>query len=171
MPQDAAVQALDLATSRVVTMRPDESLRQAAQLMQQHMVGCVVISNIDEHGHLPIGLLTDRDLSRLALAGGLDGSITAEAVMSRPLVLCPREASLAEIVDIMRGSGLRRLPVVDGHGCLAGIVTASDVVVGLTQLLQQITEVLVIEPSLKDRMVAIQCAREASEDASLGNPP
>lgn len=165
------MQAIDLATSRVVTMRPDESLRQAAQLMQQHMVGCVVIASMDEHGHSPVGLLTDRDLSRLALAGSLDGNITAEAVMSRPLVLCPQEAGLAEIINIMHGSGLRRLPVVNGHGHLAGIVTASDVVVGLTQLLQQITEVLMIEPSLKDRMVAVECAREASEDASMGDAP
>lgn len=161
--------AIDLATSRVVTMRPDESLRQAASLMQQHMVGCVVIASMDVHGHLPMGLLTDRDLSRLALAGNMDGSITAEAVMSRPLVTCPPEATLADVVNIMHGSGLRRLPVVNGQGRLAGIVTASDVVVGLTQLLQQVTEVLVFEPALKDRMTAIQCAREASEDASMGN--
>lgn len=163
--------AIDLATSRVVTMRPDESLGQAALLMQQHMVGCVVIANMDEQGHLPVGLLTDRDLSRLALAGNMDSSITTEAVMSRPLVTCPQEATLADVVNIMHGSGLRRLPVVNDRGRLAGIVTASDVVVGLTQLLQQVTEVLVIEPALKDRMIAIQCAREASEDAPMGTDP
>ena len=165
------MKALDLATSRVVSMRPDESLREAAQMMQQHMVGCVVIAGIVERDRIPVGLLTDRDLSRLALAGNLDGSITTEAVMSRPLVVCPEGATLAEIVNIMHGSGLRRLPVVNDRGHLVGIVTASDVLVGLTQLMQQVTEVLVIEPSLKDRLVSIQCAREASEDASMGNVP
>jgi hypothetical protein len=47
-----------------------------------------------------------------------------------------------------------------------GIVTADDALVALTQLLQQLTEVLVVEPSLKDRLVAMQSVREAGDSGS-----
>nr|WP_255557162.1 CBS domain-containing protein [Dyella sp. ASV21] len=86
--------------------------------------------------------------------------------MSCPPVLCSHDATLTEIVDIMHGSGLRRLPVADPAGRLVGIVTADDALVALTQLLQQLTEVLVVEPSLKDRLVAMQSVREAGDSGS-----
>lgn len=161
--------AIELATTRVVTMRPEDSLHHGAQLMQKHLVGCVVVTRPDESGPIPVGVLTDRDLCRVGLAGGADvEKITVEAVMSRPLVTCPQEATLAEIIGIMRGSGLRRLPVVESQGRLVGIISANDVIVAITQLLQQLTEVLVVEPSLRDHLVALEYARDISEDAAMG---
>lgn len=162
------MRAIDLATRRVVTMQPEQSLREASQMMQQHLVGCIVVTRADGEGLLPLGLVTDRDLSRIALAGGFDNaSLTVDTIMSRPLVLCPQDASLAQIVCIMHGSGFRRLPVVDDEGHLLGIVTADDAIVGVSQLLQQLTEVLVVEPALKDKIVAIQC----TDDARGNLPP
>lgn len=123
--------AIELATTRVVTMRPEDSLHHGAQLMQKHLVGCVVVARPDESGPIPVGVLTDRDLCRVGLAGGADmEKITVEAVMSRPLVTCPQEATLAEVIGIMRGSGLRRLPVVESQGRLVGIISANDVIAG-----------------------------------------
>lgn len=161
--------AIELATTRVVTMRPEDSLHHGAQLMQKHLVGCVVVARSDESGSTPVGVLTDRDLCRIGLAGSEDiKNIAVEAVMSRPLVVCPQEATLAEIVGIMRGSGLRRLPVVESQGHLVGIISANDVIVAITQLLQQLTEVLVVEPALRDHLVALEYARDVSEDAAMG---
>jgi CBS domain-containing protein len=63
---------------------------------------------------------------------------------------------LAEVVKIMRSNGLRRLPVVDQHGTLAGVITANDALTAASDLLQQLSEVLVVEPSLRDRLMASQ---------------
>jgi len=161
--------AIELATTRVVTMRPEDSLQHGAQLMQKHLVGCVVVARPDASGSIPLGVLTDRDLCRIGLTGDAEiENIAVEAVMSRPLVVCPQEATLAQIVGIMRGSGLRRLPVVERQGHLVGIISANDVIVAITQLLQQLTEVLVVEPALRDHLVALEYTRDTSEDAAMG---
>ncbi|WP_199098789.1 CBS domain-containing protein [Dyella sp. ASV21] len=161
------MRAIDIATSRVVVVSPEQSLRAAALLLEQHMAGCLVVVRANEPNLLPIGIITDRDISRLAVAEAADaGSTRVGSVMSCPPVLCSHDATLTEIVDIMHGSGLRRLPVADPAGRLVGIVTADDALVALTQLLQQLTEVLVVEPSLKDRLVAMQSVREAGDSGS-----
>lgn len=161
------MRAIDIATSRVVVIGPEQSLRAAARLMDHHMAGCLVVVRNNECAMLPIGMITDRDISRVAVADAIDPTTTTvSAVMSCPPVLCAHDATLAEIVDIMHGSGLRRLPVVDPSGRLVGIVTADDALVALTQLLQQLTEVLMVEPSLKDRLVAMQSVREACDNGA-----
>nr|WP_279236735.1 CBS domain-containing protein [Dyella sp. RRB7] len=69
--------------------------------------------------------------------------------MSQPVVVCRHDATLAQLIAIMHGSGVRRLPVIDEEGLLAGIVTADDALVAVTALLQQLTEVMLIEPPLE----------------------
>ena len=156
--------ARDIATSRVVVVGPEQSLMIASQLMDQHLIGSLVVVHAEGSHQIPVGIITDRDASRLAVAGKLDAAATTVgAVMSHPPILCPHDASLVDIICMMHGSGIRRLPVVDDHGHLVGIVTANDALVALTQLMQQLTEVLVIEPSLKDRMNAMQNLCEACD--------
>jgi CBS domain-containing protein len=115
----------DLMTRNVATCRPDDSLEQAAQLMWECDVGCVVVVDGQQK---PVGMITDRDLAMAAYTqGALLRDIRVETVMATNVWACSVNTSLKEIEDKMRTAQVRRLPVVDSHGVLVGIVTLGDI--------------------------------------------
>lgn len=151
------MRASDIATTRVIIVAPEQSIRDAAHLMHHHLTGCLVVARRSPRGTVPVGILTDRDISRLLSDAGDDVTrLRVDSVMSYPLVLCRHDATLAELVCMMHGNGTRRLPVVDDDGYLVGIVTAHDALVAVTELLRRLTEVLLIEPAMGDRMAEFQ---------------
>ena len=114
-----------LMTRNVATCRPDDSLEQAAHLMWDWDVGCVVVTDGQQK---PIGMITDRDVAMAAYTqGALLREIRVETVMARRLWACSVNTSLKEIEDKMRTAQVRRLPVVGFDGELVGIVTLGDI--------------------------------------------
>ena len=115
----------DLMTRNVTTCAPGDSLEQAAHLMWQADVGCVVVT---DHHRKPIGMVTDRDVAMGAYTqGALLRDIRVETVMARKLWACTMNNSLKEIEDKMRQAQVRRLPVLGFDGELVGIVTLGDI--------------------------------------------
>jgi CBS domain-containing protein len=115
--------------------RPDQTVREAACLMDRHRVGCVVVVS----GTDPVGILTDRDVALEVIRRKLDpDAVRVEDLMHAPLVVVREDASVRSALDRMRGDGLRRLPVVDAEGQLVGIVTADDLAVILAAELAQL---------------------------------
>lgn len=115
--------------------RPDQTVREAACLMDRHSVGCVVVVN----GTDPVGILTDRDLALEVIRRKLDpDAVRVEELMHSPLVVVREDAPMRSALERMRSEGLRRLPVVDGEGQLVGIVTADDLAVMLAAELAQL---------------------------------
>ncbi|MBL8214258.1 MAG: CBS domain-containing protein, partial [Bryobacterales bacterium] len=85
----------------------------------------VVVSPEDRH---LVGIITERDLIVRVDAAGRDPDTTPVAeVMSANPVCCTVDADPASIVRLMNEYSLRRLPVVDADGCLAGMVSLDDV--------------------------------------------
>ncbi|NIR60477.1 MAG: CBS domain-containing protein [Gammaproteobacteria bacterium] len=116
-----------ICNRNVVTVRADASIREAAALMRDRHIGDVVI--IEQRGSLtvPAGILTDRDLVVELLAKDTTPqTVTVGDVMSPDPVTARVDADLLETVVMMRGRGVRRLPVVDEAGGLVGIVTLDD---------------------------------------------
>lgn len=112
-----------LARSDVVTAMTDDSVQDLATMMDDESVGSVVISDGDE----PVGIVTDRDLAMHVIAAGEspDG-MTAEDVMSTDLCTIDHDGGFYEATELMSEHGIRRLPVTDDDGGLAGIITADD---------------------------------------------
>jgi len=108
----------------VETVTRDESLRSAARQMESKGVGCLVA--VDDHDR-PIGVLTDRDAALRGLERGRDpDQMIVGDIMSR-LTSKAREATpVATALQRMASDGVRRLPVVDSHGRLAGIFGYDD---------------------------------------------
>lgn len=109
---------------RVVTVSQQDSARDVARLMARELVGCVVVT---DSGDRPVGIITDRDLTKKALGAP---EMAAGAVMSAPLAYVEPEATLELVVELMRQRGVRRMPVVKEHK-LCGIVSLDDVLVAL----------------------------------------
>jgi CBS domain-containing protein len=123
-----------------VTVTPDQSVREAAQRMQAHGVGMLVV--VDAEGR-PVGALTDRDVTIRLVRRGRDADTTpVEAVMNSEVSVVSEAASLEVALRRMRADAVRRMPVVDGEGRLVGIVTLDDALQLISSEIAGVAEVV-----------------------------
>ncbi len=116
------------ATPNVETIEAQESLLQAARLMREAHVGCLVVVDRAEGELFPIGILTDRDIVVEAIAHNLHVESTpVEEVMSEDLVTCFEDDHIDHAVELMQRNGIRRLPIVSEEHSLRGILSLDDV--------------------------------------------
>lgn len=101
--------------------------------MKRHDIGSVPVVDGEETKRL-LGIVTDRDLALKVVAAGLEARQTrVEGVMTRKLVTCGLHDDLKTALDAMSRSQLRRIPVVDSLGRLAGIIAQADIATRLEQ--------------------------------------
>ncbi|HVS86230.1 MAG TPA: IMP dehydrogenase, partial [Gaiellaceae bacterium] len=103
-----------------VTLPPDALVRDALELMAHYKVSGVPIT--DAAGVL-VGILTNRDLR---FESDVDQPVTA-LMTSRDLVTAPVGTTLAEAEAILHRHKVEKLPVVDEHGVLRGLITVKDI--------------------------------------------
>jgi CBS domain-containing protein len=118
----------------------DESALEAAQRMAARGVGSLLVLNQAQE---PMGIITDRDFVLRVLAADKDPRSTrvGEVMTRDPKIVaedCPIETALA----LMRAGSFRRLPVVDHHGALVGILSLDDVLTLLAEEFAHIGSVL-----------------------------
>jgi CBS domain-containing protein len=95
--------------------------------MRRYHVGDVVLVETREGRQVPTGIVTDRDLVIEVMAPGLDPAVlAARDLVTSPLATIREEDSLYDALELMRARAIRRLPVVDAEGTLAGILTLDD---------------------------------------------
>ncbi|WP_135827144.1 CBS domain-containing protein [Halorussus ruber] len=113
----------DIARDEVVTTQPSASIADVAATMREENVGCVVVA---EDGR-PTGVVTDRDVAlRIVADGESPEEMTAGDVMTGDPATIPTDAGVFELTEAMSAAAVRRMPVVDDGGSLAGIVTLDD---------------------------------------------
>ncbi|HZR96800.1 MAG TPA: IMP dehydrogenase [Gaiellaceae bacterium] len=103
-----------------VTLPPDALVRDALALMAHYKVSGVPIT--DERGVL-VGILTNRDLR---FETNVDQPVSA-LMTSRNLVTAPVGTTLQEAEAILGRNKIEKLPVVDEHGVLRGLITVKDI--------------------------------------------
>jgi signal-transduction protein with cAMP-binding, CBS, and nucleotidyltransferase domain len=112
----------DYMSHDVRSIHRDASIKQAGQLLQKHKVGSLIIDD----GSRYIGIVTDSDLTRKAVAKGLDPNTTTVATcMSRPLVTIEEDESLTEAMLLMKKQSIRHLPVT-ADATIIGVLSVSD---------------------------------------------
>lgn len=114
-----------LKGNQVLTIEPTATLAAAVQILAQRRIGALVVTGAD---HRIVGIVSERDIVRLLGEKGTAvlGAPVAEA-MTRKVVTCALNETIAEIMERMTGGKFRHVPVVE-HGRLAGIVSIGDVV-------------------------------------------
>lgn len=110
---------------KVVTLRSDQCILEAAQEMVRHKIGAILVVNED---NAPIGIFSERDFTRMVALEGCDSQQTAlsEAMTSELLVGFP-EDDVEDTLSLMTEKRFRHLPIMEG-GKLAGIVSQGDIV-------------------------------------------
>lgn len=118
----------EICNREVVVAYPDTSLADAAGLMREHHVGSIVIVSDRAAERVPVGLLTDRDLTISVIAKGLDPRTLCVAdVVGSELYSVREEDSITDALRFMHERGVRRLPVLTHSGALAGIIAIDDI--------------------------------------------
>jgi signal-transduction protein with cAMP-binding, CBS, and nucleotidyltransferase domain len=128
----------EIMIREVVQSSPENSITEAAKLMREKAVGCLVIT---ADGAIK-GLITDRDLLGCIAAGHNPRECKISAHMSRPVAVIKPEEEHLTAADVMRRRRIKRLPIAK-QGKLLGIVSLSD----LSKL--ALSDLRQIESSLK----------------------
>lgn len=119
----------------IAAVQVDETLVDAAREMREKHVGAVVVL---DGSRRPVGMLTDRDIVCRVVAEGRDPQlVSVKSTMSGDLVTVRRDETIDQVAFSMRDHGVRRVPIVDGEGKLAGLVAFDDLVVLLSAELGQ----------------------------------
>lgn len=119
-------------------------VKEAAELMGELDVGALPVGTAEALE----GIVTDRDLLFRVVAAGLDaGATLVRDVASRSVIACREADDLQVAMDLMAANHVRRLPVLDDRGAVAGWVTLADISRkllvdsrGLQSALSEITE-------------------------------
>lgn len=131
-----------LCVRNVATAGKDFTLGEAAKVMREHHVGDVIVTEERAGGKVPIGILTDRDIVLTALANGSNPEkLLVRDVMSYDLVTGMEDDGIFETIRLMKKNGIRRLPVVDAKGFLAGIISVDDLLEMLVTELSTLAQV------------------------------
>jgi CBS domain-containing protein len=95
--------------------------------MRHKHVGDVVVVSDPERDRVPVGVVTDRDLTIEVLGNARDAAqTTLSDLMRSPVVVAKDSEDAGVVVERMRFHGVRRVPVVDERDTLVGIVTLDD---------------------------------------------
>ena len=108
----------------VQTIRPDATVFEALQMMDQFRVGALPVV---KDGQL-VGICSERDYARkVALEGRTSKSTPVEDIMTRNVIYVGLNQTADECMALMTYKRIRHLPVLDG-GKLVGIISIGDVV-------------------------------------------
>jgi CBS domain-containing protein len=116
----------DLMSRDVRVIPPDETLKDAAREMEAIDAGFLPVCE----GNKLVGIVTDRDITIRATAGGIDPRKTrVRDIMTREVIACSEDQDVADAVKVMEDAQIRRVPVLDREMRLTGIVSVADVAV------------------------------------------
>jgi len=117
----------ELMTTDVKRCSPETNLAAAAKIMWEGDCGAVPV--IDERDRV-IGVITDRDICiAAATRPRREGEIPVKEVISKPPYTCAPGDDARSALETMKRHRVRRLPVVEHGGRLAGIVSIHDIAV------------------------------------------
>lgn len=117
----------EVCTREVYIVRRNEPLLEAVREMRARNVGCVIVVEPRGARTLPIGVLTDRDVTR-ALPERSDSlpSLHVEDCMTPDPLTLAEDTSIVDAMARLRARGVRRAPVVAADGDLVGVVSTDD---------------------------------------------
>jgi len=129
----------DVMSKDVRVVRPDTSVKEVVAVMNKFDIGSVVVVQ----GDRPVGIITERDILRRIVEPCLaPETVTARQIMTSPVVTIDENASINEAAKIMAKKRIKRLLVTRNNDELVGIITFTDIVTKVPDLLSILEELV-----------------------------
>ena len=115
---------LDTKGHNIVSVEPEAKLSAAVKLLSERRIGAVLVMS---KGHIE-GILSERDIVRVLGdrgASALDAPVSE--VMTRKVVSCRQNDTVAAIMEMMTTGKFRHLPVIEGER-VVGLISIGDIV-------------------------------------------
>jgi len=116
-------------TARVITVRMNETVGVAAQLMRASNVSALVVKDVVRtEGNTAAGMFTERDVVRAIAEHGAAGvnMKVSQLISPQRLISCSTEDTLEHVRHLMNVHHIRHLPVIVDFA-LAGVISMRDV--------------------------------------------
>ncbi|MEM2104062.1 MAG: CBS domain-containing protein [Candidatus Bathyarchaeia archaeon] len=129
----------DVMSKNVRVVRPDSSAQEVVATMNKFDIGSIVVVQ----GERPVGIITKRDiLKRIVEPSLTPETLTARQIMTSPVVTINENASINEAAKLMAKKGIKRLLVTRNNDELVGIVTFTDIVTKVPDMLNILEELV-----------------------------
>lgn len=125
--------------SAVITVRPSETVGTLSRLLRDKRIGAAIVSR---DGEAVDGVISERDIAYgLSVHGAELQTLLVSALMTKVVITCSPDESVATVASRMLSRNIRHLPVHDGHR-LIGMVSIRDVLNSRLSELQHETALL-----------------------------
>lgn len=112
----------DYMSGEIRSIHLEATIREAGKLLQKYRVGSLLVDD----GKRYVGVITDTDMSRKAVAQGLDPTTTpVKRCLSKPIISVEDNQPLSDAVKLMKNKGIRHLAVTQDN-TIIGILSVSD---------------------------------------------
>ena len=108
----------------VVTIRPDQSIREAIALLAQYNIGALVVV---AETNRPVGILSERDITRALARDENILSRWVSELMTKNVITGLPQDDIISVANTMTEKRIRHIPIVE-QGKLVGIISIGDVV-------------------------------------------
>jgi CBS domain-containing protein len=115
--------------ARIVTVRMNETVAIAAQLMRVGNISALVVKDVVRtEGNTAAGMFTERDVVRAVAEHGAAGVNlkVAQMISVQELISCCSADTLEHVRHLMNKNHIRHLPVIDDH-TLIGVISIRDI--------------------------------------------
>ena len=122
----ANIKIKEIMTKNVVTIGTDELVSDMVKKMILKDVECIPVTSL---GKLR-GLITFRDIIKKVVYRQKDPKkVRVKDIMTKSLITSGPDSTVIEVVKLMKNRKLRRIPIIDKHNKLIGLVTNFDLAI------------------------------------------
>jgi CBS domain-containing protein len=131
-PKEVAMQVGDILrkkAARVATVRMNETVAIAAQLMRSSNISALVVKDVVRtEGNTAVGMFTERDVVRAIAEHGAAGvnMRVSQFISVQQLVSCTSTDTLEHVRHLMSKHHIRHVPVIDNYS-LIGVISIRDI--------------------------------------------
>ncbi|MES2752114.1 MAG: CBS domain-containing protein [Pseudomonadota bacterium] len=116
-------------TTRIATVRMNETVATAARLLRTENVSALVVKDVCRtEGNVVVGMFSERDVVRAVAEHGPSGiNLKVSALISvQKLIACRSTDTIDHVRHLMSVHHIRHLPVIDDH-TLIGVISMRDI--------------------------------------------
>ncbi len=123
-------------STRIATVRMNETVAIAAQLLRKENVSALVVKDVCRtEGNVTVGMFSERDVVRAVAEHGAKGPAMkiSSLISIQTLIWCTSADTVEHVSELMNTHHIRHVPVIDEH-LLIGVISLRDVASALEKM-------------------------------------